>query len=178
MKDGFQEEEKKRSQLFDNKISDDLDIQMNDKHLSESHINTFLSNNMMIDVDDSNILVAGGPSTPRDIDINEEKFYNIMDDVDRGKSLYRSKVKNGERIKDEDDERIEDDDGEIFEDEGGNEEEYEDDETDEKLVISQLGNNYVVLSKVDDHKYRSEVYISLYDWTKLSVKVNKGFMQG
>ena len=42
-----------------------------------------------------------------------------MDNVDREKSQYRSKVKNGERIKDEDDERIEDEDGEIFEDEGG-----------------------------------------------------------
>ena len=173
MKDAFQEEEKIRSQFFNDKINDDFDIQVNDKHLSESHINKFLSNDMMMDVDGSNIFVGGGPSIQRDIDINQEKFYNIIDDVNREKSRDRSKVKNGERIKDEDEERIEDEGGENFEDEGGNEEEYEDDQTDEKLVISQVGSDYVASSKVDDYKYRPEVYISLslYDWTRLPVKI-------
>lgn len=44
---------------------------------------------------------------------------------------------------------------------------------DEKLLISQNGNDYTVSSKVDDYKYRSETYknVSLYQWTILSMKV-------
>ena len=116
---------------------------------------------MMMDVDGSNIFVGGGPSIQRDIDINQEKFYNIIDDVNREKSRDRSKVKNGERIKDEDEERIEDEGGENFEDEGGNEEEYEDDQTDEKLVISQVGSDYVALSMIINIALKY-IYLYLY----------------
>ena len=53
------------------------------------------------------------------------------------------------------------------------EDETEGDPSDEKLLISQDGNDYVASSKVDDYKYRPEVYVSasLYDWTRLHVKV-------
>ena len=36
-----------------------------------------------------------------------------------------------------------------------------------------MGSDYVASSKVDDYKYCPEAYISLslYDWTRLSVKV-------
>jgi len=50
----------------------------------------------------------------------------------------------------------------------------EDELNDEKLIISQSKNEYMVSSKVDDYKYRPEIYknLSLYEWTRLSVKIN------
>ena len=71
---------------------------------------------------------------------------------------------------------IENEDSDEVESENENEEgddDDDDDPTDEKLLISQDGRDYIVSSKVDDYKYRPEAYkkISLYNWTKLSVKV-------
>ena len=53
------------------------------------------------------------------------------------------------------------------------EDEEEVDGTEEKLLISQDGSEFVASSKVDDYKYRPEVYnySTLYDWAKLSVKI-------
>ena len=131
---------------------------------------------MMMDIDSSNIFVGGEPSTQRDINMNDEKFHSIIEDDNQlegpEQSQDRNKGGNGERIKDEDGGIVDGDEGKI-EDKGEDEDEDEDDQTDEKLVISQMGSDYVASSKVDDYKYRPEAYISLslYDWTRLLVKV-------
>ena len=174
MEDVFQEEGKNILPFSKDKNSDDCDIDVlmedasqkieieisqfstnNDDLSHETHFNfskldveVSPSNDKAMDIDNPNKFSKGGLDTIKNlIPTEEEIFRNDIegDNQDEYETKYDS----------------------------DNEDEDEDDFTDEKLLISQDGSEYVASSKVDDYKCRPEVYnsSSLYDWSKLSVKV-------
>ena len=173
MEDAFQEEEKNFLPLTKDKKTDDcgIDVLMEDVskkkiEISRCSINnddlgreiyfdvskldseaSFLNNKAM-DIDGPNNLSNAGIDTIKNLISTEEENFHIDiegNNQDKCEAKYDSDDEDGD----------------------------EDDTTDEKLLISQDGNEYVASSKVDDYKYRPEVYnsSSLYDWSKLSVKV-------
>jgi len=165
MEDIFQKEEKVFFPSSNANINNDLRMRANDINMLDINLGKLRSNDILMDVDGAETFVGGGiNSIQRDITIN--------------KGHPCSNVKNSSEFEgqDQDQNRSE---GEEYIDEYGNENEDEDededegDSTDEKLLISQDHNEYVASSKVDDYKYRPEVYttLSLYDWTRLSVKI-------
>lgn len=168
MEDIFQEEEG-TSQHPRNKIVNDLEtieINASDLHIDVSH-----SDDMLIDIECSKYSVS-----QRVIEAEKVTLRNDMKDD----SKFEDQKEKKERY-DEEGEEIEEQDDDDNEEEGGDEDdadededgEYENDLTDEKLLISQDGGDYVALSKVDDYKYRPEAYyyLSLYEWTRKSVKL-------
>lgn len=138
------------------------EMQSHGRHLLELDDVVSLSDDMTMDIDGLSSTVGGGFSV-----------------VQRAKAVYDESFCNSVECDDEFGDR----DGDESEDEGGGGKKDEDEDTfeidsdpsDEKLVISQDGSDYVASSKVDDYKYRPEIYVSssLYDWTKLSVKVRR-----
>jgi hypothetical protein len=118
-----------------------------------------LLDNMNIDIDSPFLSIGGGSSA-----------------IQRARSVYNDNFDaNMESDDDLENKDMHDDgDKEDKEDDDDDKEELgiESDPTDEKLLISQDGNDYVASSKVDDYRYRPALYIStsLYDWTVLSVK--------
>lgn len=134
--------------------------QTQDEDMSELDDVVSLLNNMEMDVDSSTLFVGGASSVVRrDVAIYDETSYSNAD--------Y------DEDLEDRDEDEIEVKNDDDRDDDDENELEIEGDPSDEKLLISQDGNDYVASSKVDDYKYRPEVYVSasLYDWTRLHVKV-------
>jgi len=150
MEDVFQKEEEIFSQFSNNNKKE---MQRNGTDSSEHEVDMLLSVNILMDINSPEKRIGGGSDLIyRDIDadikVNDSFEFRELNEVLNGH---------------------EDDEG------GGNEEDEEgidDDLTDEKLLISQDGGEYVASSKVDDYKYRPELYASttLYDWTRLSVK--------
>ena len=116
-------------------------------------------NNMNMDIDCPPSFIGGGSS----IFQRTKVVYN---------DCLNSNMESDDDVEDRHSHEIEYNDGEEDDDDDEGELEFEKDPNDEKLLISQDGNNYVASSKVDDYKYRPEVYISssLYEWAILSVK--------
>ena len=179
------QEERKKNPFYNNEEHDghDIDIKMevlrevqenislinhnnNDENreIHEYHTNAFKLNiktsptdNMPMDIDSLNSF-GGGPNVVPIKRIIDEKF-------------IREDTKNNDQFENHDENIDMDKNKAISEDE--DEEEKEDDPIDEVLLISQDGMDFVASSKVDDYKYRPEVYgsSSLHEWSKLSVKV-------
>jgi hypothetical protein len=107
-------------------------------------------------------------------DIVEADKVNLHKDVE-DKIKFEVQKENEINYLDEKEDFEDEDDGNNEEEDEDEEDEdnYENDFTDEKLVLSQDSGHFVASSKVDDYKFRPEVYnsSSLYEWTKLSVKI-------
>ena len=134
------------------------------KNLSE--IDGFISRSLINDVEmdiDSSISFTGG----------------AFNDVQKTTAIYNgnfySNIENDGEFEDEEKDNDESEDREVDDVEDDDGFEIENDSNEERLLISQDGNDYVASSKVDDYKYRPEVYVSssLYDWTKLYVKIRR-----
>jgi hypothetical protein len=121
---------------------------------SDMNIDDFEINNNKMDIDD-----------PMDVDIDDPQLFkgggNYIPE-----NPYSNKKIEEEQFEDSDnyDASDTDDDDNITN--------IEDDIHEEKLLISQCGNEYMASSKVDDYKYRPEAYenLSLYDWSILLEK--------
>ena len=155
MEDVFQNEVEIFPQFSNNKT----EMQQNGTDSSELEVDMLHSDNILIDVDSPEKRIGGG----------DDLIYRDIDADIKVNTLFEFQGLNRDLNGHEDGEV-----GENEEDEEVNNDDDKDDVdlTDEKLLISQDGGEYVASSKVDDYKYRPEPYASttLYDWTRLSVK--------
>ena len=136
----------------DNKMDvDDLETNAKNENLSTCKPDPFFQNDKKIDV-----------KIPRNLFIGEGNHHY--------ESIYSDNENSDEEMENSD----EDNESNIDEDDESNILNIEDELNDEKLLISQSNNEYMVSSKVDDYKYCPEIYknLSLYEWTRLSVKIN------
>ena len=136
----------------DNKMDvDDLETNAKNENLSTCKPDPFFQNDKKIDV-----------KNPRNLFIGEGNHHY--------ESIYSDNENSDEEMENSD----EDNESNIDEDDESSILNIEDELNDEKLLISQSNNEYMVSSKVDDYKYRPEIYknLSLYEWTRLSVKIN------
>ena len=181
MDDAIQKEEKKLSFYNNEKLGDhDIDIEMKILHQEENifllninnndeniekhqyHTNPFklkvetiLKNNTTMDIDSLNYYIGEGPNATHQND----------------KAFFGDNYNNNNPFEDQDKEGDKNVNIAMSEDEG--KEENEDDLTNKVLLISHGGKDFVASSKVDDYKHCPEAYSSssLYQWSKLSVKV-------
>jgi hypothetical protein len=138
------------------------ETQPHGRHLLELDKVVSHLNNMEMDVDSLSSIVGGGLSAVQKAKAaHDESLFN--------------RIECDDEIEDRDEDESENEGGGGKKDEDKDDFEIEGDPSDEKLLISQDGNDCVASSKVDDYKYRPEIYASssLYDWTKLYVKVKR-----
>jgi hypothetical protein len=137
------------------------------KNVSDLRIDVSHSDDMFMDIDCPKTSISQGV-----IEADKVKLHDDIEEDHDSKPEYQTQK--GDRF-DEEGEEIEerdDDDKEEGEDDDDDDGDFEDDSIDEKLLISQDGEDYVASSKVDDYKYRPEAhnFLSLYEWTRTSVK--------
>ena len=179
MDDAIQEEGKKLSFYNNEKLGDhDINIKMRILHQEDNifllnmnnnneniekckyhtnpfelNVKTILKNNTTMDIDSLNYYIGEGPNATQQ---NDKAFFGDNDN----NNLFEDQDKEGDKNVD------------IAISEDEDKEENEDDSTNKVLLISHGGKDFVALSEVDDYKYRPEAYSSsLYQWSKLSVKV-------
>ena len=148
--------------LSNNNHSKYLGIYTRSTTSSEFNANVSFADEMAMKIDDPLSSFGGGPKAmQRDESISIRKGDNHID------------IEMYDDLEGQDSDVANDEDVDLNNDENEDDLEEEDDPTDEKLLISQNGGDYVVSSKVDDYKYRPEACASLsvYDWTKISEKV-------
>ena len=157
IEDVFQDREKAFSEISKGNETDyhDIDVKMEDEYREEEKKKSRDNFQCHMDIDAPINFVGGGHSgIQRSVPVEDEKDQNGTENDDQSED----EKQNGDEGWDED--------------ENEDEDELGDDPTDEKLLISQDGCEFVASSKVDDYKFRPEAYnsLSLYDWSRTSVK--------
>jgi hypothetical protein len=157
MEDVLQEEIKKLPFSNNKKVGDyDIDIKMDILHLENKNTSLLKNNN------DENLKIHKYQTNSFELNV-ENQIINtdFLDDDMEHNDQFEVQNENGDENKNKATSEDED------------EEENEDNLTDKLLLISQDGQDFVALSKVDDYKYRPKAYSSssLHEWSKLSIKV-------
>ena len=175
MEDVFQEEKTSISESSNDKKFDDHDIDVEIEVTSREEESKEFQLQVVDDDEDSGLESHLYDVDPPEFDVETSPPVDMAMDIDDpstflggGPGISHSDVKSNSRSIFQDLNRDQDQ-----EDAGDNDGGDEDDLTDDKLLITQDGSEYVASSKVDDYKYRPEAYnsSSLYNWSRLSVKV-------
>jgi hypothetical protein len=161
---GRKEFEDEKISLINHKL-DDLNLESHLYDTLEHNVDAHLLIDKAMDVDNLKTFLGKEPGLKKKTaPIIKENIYQSTENS----CEFEDQDINGYDDDDDDDDEVRAD----ADDADAEGDDDDDDPTDEKLLISQDGSEYVASSKVDDYKYRPEIYkfSSLYDWSKLSVK--------